>query len=534
MRKNWIREEVAHGAPLALLLGLILAWCFPYFGGVRNANELPRLAQGIALVEHQTFSVTTPSTSGWDLGPDLARGEDGRLYPNKPPGTSLMAAVAYAGARAVSEPLDLRTYTLWARLLGGWLPTVLLCGFAVRFFSPTYGRAPVALAVALYALATPATSYAHLLYGHQLAACLLLVGTVLVSRGASEIRPREAALGGGIAALAVGVEYAAAFAALPIAVGLAFTLRHRGAIKSVGAAVGAALVPVALLALYHDAAFGSPTATGYHNVIAADFAQKHGEGFLGLGMPRWDRFVTHVLDPAGGLLWWAPLVPLGLWGLLAAGTERTEHRLGARVMLAAFGLFVLVVSSLSFEGGWRVGPRYLVVVLPFLILGWARIFSEIRTSWIWTGAALTLGTYATLVNGLAANLWPHLDLSVVRHPVPDVLFPLWDAGYQPYNLEVWWLGGQPAAVTHVGVAAVAVVAYLFLRNTELGARTTVAWIAGVGLGFVLFNMVRVWPAHPRAAANLDYIQRQWEPASRGGGSNRPSRVLRTTTLATDG
>ncbi len=36
--------------------------------------------------------------------------------------------------------------------------------------------------------------------------------------------------------------------------------------------------------------------------------------------------------------------------------------------LAAFAAVLLACVSLNFEGGWRVGPRYVVVVLPALAL----------------------------------------------------------------------------------------------------------------------------------------------------------------------
>lgn len=525
MYKTWTRNEVGRGAALAVVLGALLALCFPYFEAVRNANELPRLMQGMALVEDGRLALDSPSTAGIDVGPDVSRGPGGHLYPNKPPGASLLAAAAYVGARAGEGDLTLRSYTLWARLAGGLLPTLVLCGFAIRTYAPTLGARPVALATALYALATPAASYAHLFYGHQITACLLFVGVTWLGRAMAEGRPGQAALGGALAGAAVGVEYGAVFTGLPVAVALAVHLRQRGGLKTAGAAVGAAVVPVLLLAAYQAVAFGSPTSTGYHNVVDPTFAHKHGQGFLGLGLPGWDGFVTHVLSPRGGLLWWAPLFPLGLWGLLGVATQRDRDRTTARIMLAAFVLMLVVASSLSFEGGWRVGPRYLVAVLPFLIPGLALALSQIRTSPVWTGVVVALATYAVVVNGLAANLWPHLDLAAIRHPVPEVLLPLWDGGYQPYTPVAAWLPGAISAVSLVVAASLTVVGLLFVANADLGIRMWGGLAAGLVVGLVLVGGTRGWPAHPRGEANLRYIKAQWEPASVGGGKNRASRVL---------
>ena len=95
-----------------LLLGLAAAllFAFPYAEQTRNANERPRLLQGMALVDTGSFAIDGPGGRGLDPGPDVARDpQHGALYPNKPPGASLVAAVAYAGAQALTgaEPLTL-------------------------------------------------------------------------------------------------------------------------------------------------------------------------------------------------------------------------------------------------------------------------------------------------------------------------------------------------------------------------------------------------------------------------------------------
>ncbi|MEX1368734.1 MAG: hypothetical protein AB1Z98_36740, partial [Nannocystaceae bacterium] len=176
------------GVLLVLWLGVLLGAVFPYFEATRNANERPRLLQGMALVDEGSWAIDGPGARGLDPGPDVSRSSaDGRLYPNKPPGTTLAAAAGYRVARALADeadPLDLRTYTWWARLIGGLLPTLLLAGLMIRRLVAQFGVGAGAGAVMLYVLGTPAASYAHLLYGHQLAALLLYAGiTVLVDVG---------------------------------------------------------------------------------------------------------------------------------------------------------------------------------------------------------------------------------------------------------------------------------------------------------------------------------------------------------------
>lgn len=162
---------------IALMLGLE----FPYFEQTRNANELPRIMQGMARVDTDVWAIDGPGGRRMRPGPDVSRSHvDGRIYPNKPPGTTMVIGVAYRIARAVhGEELTLKLLTWWARLLSGWLPTLVLAWFLIWRLARQFSRGPAIAAVAVYALATPAASYAHLAYGHQLAAALLCIGAVL-------------------------------------------------------------------------------------------------------------------------------------------------------------------------------------------------------------------------------------------------------------------------------------------------------------------------------------------------------------------
>lgn len=501
---------------LALVLGLV----FPYFEATRNANERPRLLQGMAIVDEDAWAIDGPAARGLEPGPDVSKSEaDGRLYPNKPPGTSLVAAAGYRVARALEtedEPLTLRTYTWWARLLGGVLPTVLLCAWLLRRYAPTFGLPVAAAAVTLYALGTPAASYAHLLYGHPLAALLVAVGTgLLLDADAARAAPVRAALGGALAGSAVAVEYGAVFAGLPLAVLLLARAGRPGGVTVLGAGLGGALVPIGLLAAYHRAVFGSPWSTGYHHVTNAEFAAKHGEGLLGLGLPRWEAFHTHMLSADGGLVWWAPTLVLALYGLLQLALASGPLRDEARVHLGLVLLYVVVVSSLSFEGGWRVGPRYLAVILPSLVIGWAHALEQLRTQALGMVVVVVLSTYAVAINALAANLWPHLDLANVHQPVAEVLLPLWDGDREPYGL----LGAVPerSVLALVVVGSVLGLWVLLLVMAEARIRMALAIVSGGVAGLLLVQATRMIEPHPRGARNLEYIERIWEPTERGEG-----------------
>lgn len=514
-------------APLLAGLALALLWSFPYAEATRNANERPRLLQAASLVERGTWRI---DGLGLDPGPDIARAPDGALYPNKPPGTTVVAAAGYLAAERLSAepgaPPTLRQATWWARLLAGVAPTLALCLILWRTLAPRFGARPAALAILLYALGTPAAAYAHLLYGHQLAACLLWSGLVALLRARETGGAALALAGGALAGAAVLVEYTAAFAGLALA-GLVVALLRERRLAAAAASVAGAAVPFALLLAYHAAVFGGPLSTGYHHSATASFAAKHGEGLLGLVAPNWPALHAHVLSLASGLVGWAPLFPFALYALFAMScrTGPGEHAPRARVELAAFLAVLLACISLNFEGGWRVGPRYLVVVLPALALGWAGLAARALSTPPRTLAAAlpiflaaTLAAWSLAVNGLAANLWPHFDLTNVAHPVPEVLLPLLRSGLAPYTLPGWL--GLPALL--VVPLAGPLLAFLALAGPRsLGRRGRLAVLLGFCAGLALVAATPLLPAHPRSAANLRYIQRVWEPRASGEAPSAP-------------
>lgn len=511
-------------AGLLAALAVVLLAAFPYFEQIRNANEVPRLLQAMAVVEQGEWAIDGPSRRGLPVGPDVARSPvDDRLYPNKPPGATVVGVLAYHLARASSETPTLRSFTWWARLLAGSLPALLIVGVAWRRFVPRYGPWVVAAAALGVVLGTPLFAYSRLFYGHALAACLLYLGLAGVTSEAADSRRRSMhlALGSVAAAAAITVEYGVAFCGLPIALALLAPLvraqdgaARRATLQRAGLGLGCALLPVALLAMYQRAVFGSALATGYHHAADPGFAELHGQGLLGLGAPRGSNLHTHWLAPDTGLLAWSPLVLVGLIGLvrLARGQGTEPLTRVARLELGVFATMTLMGLGLSFEGGWRIGPRYLVVALPTLILGLAEVLAWLRErapGWASSVTALGLGIaagWSLVANSLAATLWPHIDPTNIHEPFGAVLLPLWREGFAPYGLAVD--GASLALALPVALAVGSWAGVYAKARPRLFAALMVGGVLGA-LG--LAQVPRSVTPHPKSERNLSYIQRVYEP-----------------------
>lgn len=497
---------------VGLLLLFALGASAPYFSRLMNANERPRILQAIAWVDAAELAIDGPSARGIAAGVDVARSPiDGRLYPNKPPGGTVPAIVAYAGARllaAAGGPTPtLRGVTLSARVLGALLPTIILLAAAARRLRQRgSGRAGDA-AVVLLALATPLTSYAKVLFGHSLAACLLYGGWLVLFRATTpgSTSRRAAFIGGLLCASAISVEYLAAFAGLPLAIALVRRWRAGADVVVLGSAVAGALVAVAALAGYHQVVFGHPLQTGYHHVLDPGFAQTHARGLLGLSLPSAQSLFEHLLSPWGGLAYWAPL-----W-LVALGFGLARWRdldLEERIATGTFAMFVLIVASLAQTGGWRVGPRYLVLALPFALPALARLLQASKARPTAAASLLGLALGSTVLNA-AASSFPHL---IPRgNPWADVLLPMVLEGRMTSAV----IPGIAGLVLMLGLPIGLVLATW--RGLQPPPRSLVL---GPAIAAALLLAATALPSHPEAEADIAAIRSIWEPGSRA-----PRRVV---------
>ncbi len=537
MRDIWGRSWSGAAVFALLVVGLLAA--FPWFEATRNANELPRMMQARALVEEGRWDLSANSVSSIPVGPDLAEGVEGRVYPNKPPGSSIVLSAAYLSARGVDavvdRPFTLRDYGWWSRLFIGVIPTLLVCAFAWRRYRRDLGPPAVSAGIFAWVFATPAFAYAHLAYGHALTAALLFVGICKLADGHREETPVDTFVGALLAGAAVTVEYGAVFAALPIGVMLLLGVREgdRGLIRC-GVGLGGALLPIAGLAAYQSAAFGSWRSTGYHHVIDPGFAQKHGQGFLGLGTPSWERAWTDWFAQDTGLLWWSPIVLVGIFGLVQLARSGHERNIEARLMLGTIVVLALVGSGLSFEGGWRVGPRYLVFTLPGVLLGVAYVFNQVRMNDLFVGVFVAVLGYAMIMNVLAGTLWPHVDPENLNSPFGELLWPLLKGGAHPYGIFDLFAGAEgelAPAMLGWGLSLGVPLAGLLLITIYGSDFTSVtAWSIALGLlvaSVACFSAAALVEVHPKGERNLDYVRSVYEPSLGTERRALPSRTLPT-------
>jgi hypothetical protein len=434
-------------AVAALVLG---AYAYFYQAGGWNQNSRFDLTR--AIVEERTSRIDSFDRN---TGDESAR--DGHHYSDKAPGLSWMAIPAYALLRGGGADTAAWGMTVLAVGVPSAIATALLAGFLVGLGA----RRAYAIAAALaWAFATLAWPYGTLFYGHQTVAALLVIGFCLVGR-------EKYVLAGAVLGLAVVVEYPAALACGVIGIHLLARKRWRDAALLVAGAVP----PAIALMLYHLIVFGSATTTPYA------FSTQHNRSqgfFMGIGVPAPDALWGITFSSYRGLFISEP------WLLCAIPGALRHWKAGRRDLVIVCSAIVLLfvwlnASLVDWQGGWAMGPRYLVPAIPFLVILAAGLYDAPR-EYLYAACALIGYSLAMMLVGTAVK--PEVDVQI-QHPFGDFLLPHFfhgEVAVSTQGIEMKGLGATAKA---------------WNLGQQLGLRglfslfPLVIWIGGCGAWIVL-------------------------------------------------
>ena len=508
------------GSAVARLLipaGLVAAYlyAFPYFDKLHSANEIPRVFLTEEIVDHHTFRLDARwAELGLGSTSDVSTTPGDHHYSNKAPGASLAAIPVYLllkGWHAVAGGAPTLREATWAfRVSVAALPALLFLpfffGLARRFAD---AEAPCRAALVAYALGSMIFPYALLFYSHDLSAACAggsFVAAVALARGTA-LRPRLAALAAGaLSGGAILSDYQSAIAALAVFAYLLFRSPRRA--RDLALAALGALPPVAALALYHWLCFGSAMKTGYS--FAVDSAHK--EGFLGIIGPNLQALGQILVTPDNGLLVLMPWAVLALVGVIAVARDRQARARGGpetlvcALVVAANLLFVGSLVPEFGRAGWSVGPRYLIVALPFFAWLASTGLAVADRAVVWRTLAHALILVGVVVFVVAATTYPHWP-NVFDNPLYEVSYRLLAEGRAPHSLgTAFGLRGIASLVPLYALVAALVVGLLAGRDRARLATTAAAALiaAAVILSYAWF---------PREAQPETWqsIVAQWEP-----------------------
>jgi hypothetical protein len=372
-----------------LWLAGFLLLCFTYFlPRPADWEQSARLDTTLALVDHGSFAIDAYRYNTGDLA-----NSQGHFYSNKAPGLSLAGVPAYlvfkgmtrrpvapsaGGTRGLAQRgalLYLESIVTVA--IPATLLLVLFFWFLGYFSESITNR--VILTAAL-GLGTSIFPFARVFFSHAATTAFLFAGFVLVwllserNRLSASPRPRllarprvSSALAGFSLGCAVLLDYPAALVALLIAVYAVLSLP-----RSLWWCLLAGTLPgLGAILAYDLAIYGNPLVTGYHSTTTAwgTFGSAHhyhnAAGVAGFSWPPHAAALWGLsFSPYRGLFFVSPFLLLAFPGFLLA-VRRAKQEC---ILFLAISVAVFVTMSMfgGWDGGDAVGPRYLIMTLPFL------------------------------------------------------------------------------------------------------------------------------------------------------------------------
>ncbi|MEM9070772.1 MAG: hypothetical protein AAGE52_19850 [Myxococcota bacterium] len=507
-------------------VGLFVAaylYVFPYYPGINNPNENVRVYMTAALVEEGSYEIST-FRRRWGWTNDAAcvqwpedgeapepcarfrRGSTRKYYSVKAPFTSWLGVPAYAAIRALyGDTASPPTVYWWLRVTASGIPMAVFFWFFYGWLGRRT-RFPL-LRDAVYlstALGSVLLGYAYLFVSHSVSAAAAFGAFMLLARGREEgrISWTKAILAGFLATSATALEYPCFLVTFALCVHALFAIRPWPRIVAFGLG---ALLPTLLVMHFQASAYGNPFTPGHLFVENEGFRAGHESGLFGADQFRPSAAVRLLFDLRLGLFTTTPLFAFVL--LAPMGVKRGRR---VEAWTAGFGvlaLYLVICTMNNWTGGWSIGPRYLVVAIPFVATG-----ALLGLDWIAQrrrrlahGLALGSAAASLLVSQLYAT-YPHLPDNL-NSPMRQLYPVLVEGGFVPTNAGM--LVGLQGVASMLPFALLMLGALWWASQRTTSPRRLIGAIAIALLCLVPHAYEPVTTTD--STRDLRFIQDQWRP-----------------------
>jgi hypothetical protein len=263
-----------------------------------------------------------------------------------------------------------------------------------------------ALATLTAAFGTVLWPYAKFGFNQPLACATLAAAVTGVLTGVKYRKPARTAMGGVWLAASLLTRHEMAIAALPLGLWIVFAAGDvRARVKHTLAFLPGVVAGVGAWMALNVVRFGNPLETGYLRDTTPGFGSPVISGLAGL-----------LFSPAASVFLYSPVVLLGVIGLIQLWRrDRTTAML-------FWSLILVFVAFYATLGNWMAGrswgSRYLVVIVPYLMVGWAVLLASLERKW--RAMAMVLATTVGVLVQLPGVVVDYAKVSQAAAGVPTV------------------------------------------------------------------------------------------------------------------
>jgi 4-amino-4-deoxy-L-arabinose transferase-like glycosyltransferase len=396
-----------------LFLLCFAVYLLTYDGGFTTTDERALFSGVDSLVKRGDFTINQMYWNGKNVGMYTVEGE---MVPNYEPAQMVLAVPLYLLGRAVGAG------TVQSVMLFNPIVTALTVAiFFLCLRELDYTRlTSLALSLA-YAFGTIAWVYARFFFREPLMTLAYVVAAYSLFRYRREQGQGAAALAGLGAGLAIATKQVSV-ASLPsfslLFLAYAWRTPRRRQLCSALAAGLPFMVILSLTKLYHETTLGGIPAFARNVVEFSTSPLLTRDAWADMAFAAYGL----VLSPGKGLFAYSPVLILALmavpWFLRRHPLEGIAIGLLALVHVAGYSRYI------TWWGGLSWGPRYLVPIVPFVLLAAAPLAEQLVATrrWVWRAVVIALlaVSFAVQVAGVSVDIRLYEEIlgRTIRQQIP--------------------------------------------------------------------------------------------------------------------
>lgn len=395
----------------------------PYYkaaGPFELSPESGRFALTYSMVENHSFNFSIPIARF--VTPDLGYWK-GRYVSLFAPGVSLLAIPGYIIGK-LFDVSQVGSFAIIALFAIGNL-------FLIKRIAQKLGASPIAATLGgmVFLFATPAFAYGVNLYEHHISTFLILLTSYILLKTKKTWKDYFAIWF--LYGISISVDYPNLLLLLPIGIATTFSLLQ---IENVSQKIKisikpifllgflGAVVPFCIFAFINIKSYGSPfrlagsvpyvsqlDASG-NPVLPkkssikslAQLSDVGAQSVVNFFQTRnlLNGFYIHLLSPDRGILYFTPVILLGIFGFVIAYRKKLLY---INLFLSIIGVNILLYSMWGDPwGGWAFGSRYLIPTYAIMAIFIAIVLTSWRRKWFFILPFWLLFLYAIGVNTLGA------------------------------------------------------------------------------------------------------------------------------------